>query len=54
MVVLMVTAAVSLVVVFSRDLLNCVFCGSICGFGSHSTVSSGCGGSSLAHKFNHY
>ena len=51
--VLMVMAAVSVVVVISIDLFNCMFCGSICSFGSHSGVSRSCG-SSLAHQFNHY
>ena len=53
-VVLMVMAAVRVVVVISSDLFNCMFCGSICSFGSRSGVSSSCGGSSLAHQFNHY
>ena len=52
--VLMGTAAVRVVVVISSDLFNCMFCGSICSFGSRSGVSSSCGGSSLAHQFNHY
>ena len=42
------------VVILSIDLFDCMFCGSICGFGSHSDVSSGCGGSTLDHQFNHY
>ena len=54
MVMLMVTAAVRVVVVISSDLFDCMFCGSICGFVSCSGVGSGCGGSSLAHQFNHY
>ena len=52
--VLMVTAAVRVVVVISSDLFHCMFCGSICSFGSAIGVSSSCSGSSLAHKFNHY
>ena len=52
--VLMVMAAVRVVVVINRDLFNCMFCGSICSFGSRSGVSSSCGGFSLAHQFNHY
>ena len=52
--VLIVTAALRVVVVISSDLFNCMFCGSICGVGSGSGVNSGCGGSSLAHQFNHY
>ena len=52
--VLIVTAAVRVVVVISSDLFNCMFCGSICSFGSRSGVSSSCGGSSLAHQFKHY
>ena len=51
--VLMVTAAVRVVVVISSDLFNWLFCGSPCSFGSCSGVSSSCGGSSLAHQFNH-
>ena len=47
-------AAVRVVVVISSDLFNCMFCGSICSFGSRSGVSSSCGGSSLTHQFKHY
>ena len=52
--VLLVTAAARVVVVISNDLFNCMFCGSICSFGSRSGVSSSYGGSSLAHQFNQY
>ena len=52
--VLMDIALVMVVVVVISDLFNCMFCGSICSFGSHSGVSSSCGGSSLAHQFNLY
>ena len=53
MLVVMVTAAVR-VVVISKKLFNCIFCGGIRCIGSCSGVNRGCGGSSIAHHFHTY
>ena len=45
----MVTAAASLVVVISTNLLKCMFCIGICGVVGVSSANSGYGGSSIAH-----
>ena len=45
----MVTAALSVVVVMSTNLFNCIFCIGICGVGSGAYSSYS--GSSLAHHF---
>ena len=46
-------AAVRVVVVFSSNELNCMFCFGIFGVYSGSGVNSGCDGCSLAHHFPH-
>ena len=53
MVVVMVTAAVT-VVIISKNLFNCIFCGGIRSSGSCSGVNRGCGGSSITHYFHTY
>ena len=54
MVVVIVTAVVSVVVLISSNTFNRIFCGGICSVVSGSVVNSGCGGSSLAYHSNPY
>ena len=53
-VVVIVTAVVGVVVLMSKKIFNCIFCGDICSVVSGSGVNSCCGSSSLAHHSHPY